>query len=181
MGTAVSIGRRVWTGIGALLLSACAGMGPGTLTPGVSTGPEVEARLGQPAKTWQNADGSRQLAFVSGPGGTQTFMAFIGPDGKLTRLVGVLNEYYFNLIRPGMTQDEVLALLGPASLNPTPYRRTDTLTWSWLYCQSQNVQQYFDVNFDATSGRVRNTGQHQFLHGYLPGTPACVMQNIDLP
>ena len=114
MGTAVSIGRRVWTGIGALLLSACAGMGPGALTPGVSTGPEVEARLGQPAKTWQNADGSRQLAFVSGPGGTQTFMAFIGPDGKLTRLVGVLNEYYFNLIRPGMTQDEVLALLGPA-------------------------------------------------------------------
>jgi hypothetical protein len=181
MGTAVSIGRRVWTGIGALLLSACAGMGPGALTSGVSTGPEVEARLGQPAKTWQNADGSRQLAFVSGPGGTQTFMAFIGPDGKLTRLVGVLNEYYFNLIRPGATQDEVLGLLGPASAPAMTYKRTDTLTWSWLYCQSQNVQQYFDVNFDVATGLVRNTGQHQWTHGYMPGTPPCVMQNIDLP
>jgi hypothetical protein len=37
---------------------------------------EVEARLGQPAMTWKNADGSQQLAFATGPGGTQTFMVF---------------------------------------------------------------------------------------------------------
>ena len=181
MNRAVSLRRLGLSGLSALFLSACAGYSSSALTPGVSTRPEVEARLGQPAMTWKNADGSQQLAFATGPGGTQTFMAFIGPDGKLTRLVGVLNEYYFNLIRPGMTQDEVLGLLGPASLNPTPYRRTDTLTWSWLYCQSQNVQQYFDVNFDAGTGRVRSIGQHQWTHGYMPGTPPCVMQNIDLP
>ena len=103
------------------------------------------------------------------------------PDGKLTRLVGVLNEGFFGLIQAGMTQDQVLRLLGPSSVPSMPYRRTDTLTWSWLYCQSQNVQQYFDVNFDAGTGRVRSIGQHQWTHGYMPGTPPCVMQNIDLP
>jgi hypothetical protein len=30
--------------------------------------------MGQPAMTWKNADGSQQLAFATGPGGTQTFM-----------------------------------------------------------------------------------------------------------
>jgi hypothetical protein len=138
--------------------------------------------MGQPAMTWKNADGSQQLAFATGPGGTQTFMVFRRhPTASSTRIVGVLNEGFFGLIQAGMTQDQVLRLLGPSSVPSMPYRRTDTLTWSWLYCQSQNVQQYFDVNFDAGTGRVRSIGQHQWTHGYMPGTPPCVMQNIDLP
>ena len=162
-------------------LAGCATPGSGGLTPGTSTLADVEARLGRPAKTWKNADGSQQLAFPTGPEGTQTFMVFITPDGKLQRIVGVLNEGFFGLIQAGMTQDQVLRLLGPSSVPSMPYRRTHTLTWSWLYCQSQNVQQYFDVNFDAGTGRVRSIGQHQWTHGYMPGTPPCVMQNIDLP
>ena len=86
MNRAVSLRRLGLSGLSALFLSACAGYSSSALTPGVSTRPEVEARLGQPAMTWKNADGSQQLAFATGPGGTQTFMAFIGPDGKLTRL-----------------------------------------------------------------------------------------------
>jgi len=137
--------------------------------------------LGKPAMVWKNPDGTSQLAYPFGPSGTQTFMVFVGADGKLQRIVGVLNEGFFGLIQAGMTQDQVLRLLGPSSVPSMPYRRTDTLTWSWLYCQSQNVQQYFDVNFDAGTGRVRSIGQHQWTHGYMPGTPPCVMQNIDLP
>lgn len=181
MGMMVSIGRRGGMAVGALFLSACAGYSGGPLTPGVSTLTEVEARLGQPAMVWKNADGSQQLAFATGPGGTQTFMVFVATDGKLQRIAGVLNEGFFDLIKPGMSQEQVLRLLGPSGTPPTPFRRTDTLTWSWLFCQSQNVQQYFDVNFDASTGLVRNIGQHQWTHGYMPGTPPCVMQNIDLP
>ena len=181
MNRAVSIRRLGLAGISALFLSACAGYSSSALTPGASTLPEVVATMGQPAMTWKNADGSQQLAFAAGPGGTQTFMVFVAPDGKLQRIVGVLNEGFFGLIQAGMTQDQVLRLLGPSSVPSMPYRRTDTLTWSWLYCQSQNVQQYFDVNFDAGTGRVRSIGQHQWTHGYMPGTPPCVMQNIDLP
>lgn len=162
-------------------LAGCATPGSGGLTPGTSTLADVEARLGRPAKTWKNADGSQQLAFPTGPEGTQTFMVFITPDGKLQRIVGVLNEQFFGLIQPGMTQEQVLRLLGPAGGPATPYRRSDTFAWTWLYCQSQNVMQYFDVSFDATTGLVRGAGQHLYTRGYLPGTPPCTMQNIDLP
>ena len=162
-------------------LAGCATPGSGGLTPGTSTLADVEARLGRPAKTWKNADGSQQLAFPTGPEGTQTFMVFIAPDGKLQRIVGVLNEQFFGLIQPGMTQEQVLRLLGPAGGPATPYRRSDTFAWTWLYCQSQNVMQYFDVSFDATTGLVRGAGQHLYTRGYLPGTPPCTMQNIDLP
>jgi hypothetical protein len=176
-----SLGRRGLAAIGALLLSACAGLGNRPLTPGLSTLPEVVATMGQPAMTWKNADGSQQLAFAAGPGGTQTFMVFVAPDGQLQRIVGVLNEGFFGRIEPGMSQEQVLRLLGPSGTPPTPFRRTGSLTWSWLFCQSQNLQQYFDVNFDAATGRVRSTGQHPWTHGYMPGTPPCQLQNIDLP
>ena len=75
MNRAVSLRRLGLSGLSALFLSACAGYSSSALTPGVSTRPEVEARLGQPAMTWKNADGSQQLAFATGPGGTQTFMS----------------------------------------------------------------------------------------------------------
>ncbi len=184
MNSVASMGRRALAVAALLGLAACSTTGPGGpagLTPGASTLPDVEARLGRPAQTWNNADGSRQLAFAQGPEGTQTFMVFIAPDGKLQRIVGVLNEGFFGLIQPGMTQEQVLRLLGPASVPPTPYRFSDTFAWTWLYCQSQNVMQYFDVSFDATTGRVRGAGQHLYTRGYLPGTPPCTMQNIDLP
>jgi hypothetical protein len=60
-----SLGRRGLAAIGALLLSACAGLGNRPLTPGLSTLPEVVATMGQPAMTWKNADGSQQLAFAA--------------------------------------------------------------------------------------------------------------------
>ncbi len=184
MKSVASMGRRALAAAALLGLAACSTTSPGGpagLTPGTSTLPDVEARLGRPAKAWKNADGSQQLAFQTGPEGTQTFMVFIAPDGKLQRIVGVLNEGFFGLIQPGMTQEQVLRLLGPASVPPTPYRFSDTFAWTWLYCQSQNVMQYFDVSFDAATGRVRGAGQHLYTRGYLPGTPPCTLQNIDLP
>lgn len=177
-----SLLRRGLIVISALLVAACAGYGSSPLTPGVSTLPEVVAVMGHPAMTWRNPDGSQQLAFAQGPAGTQTFMAHIAADGRLQRLTGVLNEAYFGRIEPGMTQAQVLRILGPSGAPwTTVYPRTQTLTWSWLFCPSQNLQQYFDVNFDVNTGLVRNTGQHQMLRGYLPGTPPCMPQNIDLP
>ena len=181
MRSAASNRGRSLAAVALLGLSACTSTGPTGLTPGSSTLSDVEARLGRPAMNWKNADGSRQLAFAQGPAGTQTFMVFIAPDGRLQRIVGVLNDDFFGLIKPGMTQEQVLRLLGPAGQPATPYRRTDSFAWTWLYCQSQNVMQYFDVSFDATTGLVRGAGQHLYTRGYMPDTPQCTMQNIDLP
>ena len=66
----------------ALILAGCASYSGSSLQPGVATLPEVVATMGEPAMRWTNADGSAQLAYPRGPAGTQTFMAYVGPDGQ---------------------------------------------------------------------------------------------------
>jgi hypothetical protein len=56
---------------------------------------------GQPALSWQDPDGSEQLAYPRGPAGSQTFMVFIAPDGRLQRIERVLDMEHFARIEPG--------------------------------------------------------------------------------
>ena len=152
--------RRGWGLLARLLMSACASYSGSNLKPGVSTLPEVVASMGEPAMVWKNPDGSEQLAYPRGPAGTQTFMAHIGPDGKLQRIEGVLDMAHFARIQAGMSKDEVQRVLGPPGSPWTQtFSRTNTLAWSWLFCDSLSLQTFFDVMFDATTGIVRSTGQ----------------------
>ncbi|WP_300336900.1 hypothetical protein [Accumulibacter sp.] len=158
----------------ALLVSACAGYSGSNLKPGVSTLPEVLASMGEPAMVWKNPDGSEQLAYPRGPLGTQTFMAYVGPDGKLQRIDKVLNTEHFARIQVGMNKDQVLRVLGPSGSSWTQfYSRSNLLAWSWLFCNSWNSQEFFDVMFDATSGIVHSTGQHPNLSGRDGAQPLC--------
>ena len=159
--------------LSALLVSACANYSGSNLRPGVSTLPEVVASMGEPALVWKNPDGSEQLAYPRGPAGTQTFMAYVGPDGKLQRLEGVLNMTHFAKIRSGMSKEEVLRILGPsAPLETRTYSNSNTLAWSWLFCDSSSLQDFFDVMFDATTGLVRTTEQRP-NYGGLGIQPTC--------
>ena len=97
----------------ALLVAAC---GPMTLRPGVSEA-EVRATMGAPALEFPAADGSRTLAYPTGPFGELTYMAQIGSDGRLQRVQQVLEDGRINTIVPGMTSEELLRLIGP------PYQR----------------------------------------------------------
>ena len=105
---------RIAVVAGALAAVGCAGINASSLQPGVSTLPQIEAALGAPAMVWKNPDGSAQLAYPFGPSGTQTFMVFVGADGKFQRITGVLNETQFRLVQPGMTKEQVLRILGPS-------------------------------------------------------------------
>lgn len=165
-----SAGLRGLLVLSVLLLSACAGSSGSNLKPGVSTLPEVMASMGEPAMVWKNPDGSEQLAFPRGPAGTQTFMAYVGPDGKLQRIEQVLDMAHFSRVQAGMSKDEVLRILGPSgSLWTQFYPRSNELAWSWLFCNSWNVQEFFDVMFDASTNIVRSTGMHP--NGNYP--PVC--------
>jgi hypothetical protein len=178
MPTKNSIFMRAGVVFGALLVSACAGINGPNLAPGVSTVTEVVAWMGPPVMFWKNADGSEQLAFARGPAGTQTFMAYVGADGKLQRIAGVLNEANFALVLPGMNPEQVMRIVGPSgSLWTQAYPRTNTLALSWLYCASGNFQNYFDVMFDATTGLVRSTGRSPVMVGRQGVTPSCFQEN----
>jgi hypothetical protein len=169
-----SVAVRKLAVLGGLLVSGCAGYGGGNLSPGVSTLPEVIAAMGQPAMTWKNPDGSEQLAFPRGPTGTQTFMAYMGPDGKLQRIEKVLDAEHISRIRIGMSKAEVLRILGPSGAEWTQtFARKNEISWSWLYCNSSNNEEFIDVNFDATVGEVRSTAQRPHLVGPTGIQPFC--------
>lgn len=181
MQSKTSVWMRAGVILCVLLVSGCAAINGSGLAPGVSTRSEVIATMGPPAMAWKNADGSEQLAYPRGPAGTQTYMAHVGADGKLHSIVGVLNEPYFQLVEPGMTQAEVLRIVGPSGAFWTQsYPRTNTLAWTWLYCASGDFQNYFDVYFDMTTGLVRSTGRSPVFAGRMGGTPGCTQDNLDL-
>jgi hypothetical protein len=161
--------------LAALLLSACAGYSGSGLQAGVATLPEVIATMGMPALSWQDPDGSEQLTYPRGPAGTQTFMVFIAPDGRLQRIEGVLDMVHFARIEAGKSDREsVLRLLGPSVAQWTDYfKARDELVWEWRFCDSWNQLARFDVLFDATTGIVRSTYQRPDLMGWDGVAPYC--------
>ncbi|EXI79514.1 MAG: hypothetical protein AW10_02368 [Candidatus Accumulibacter appositus] len=161
--------------LAALLLTACAGYSGRGLQAGVATLPEVIATMGMPALSWQDPDGSEQLAYPRGPAGTQTFMVFIAPDGRLQRIEGVLDMVHFARVEAGKSDREsVLRLLGPSVPQWTDYfKARDELVWEWRFCDSWNQLARFDVLFDATTGIVRSTYQRPDLMGWDGVAPYC--------
>ena len=141
-----------------LLFSACAGYSGANLKPGVASEGEVRQVMGAPAKHWELPGGGRQLAYPRGPAGFDTFMVYTDGTGILVRIVGVLNMESFARIQQGMTQAEVLQLIGPPQPQWTAYfKARDELVWEWRYCDSWNEAARFDVLFDASTKIVRTT------------------------
>lgn len=163
----------VWTCV--FLLTACAGYAGRGLKPGVATLSEVVATMGAPALSWKDADGSEQLVYPRGPAGTQTFMVFIAPDGRLLRIEPVLNMEHFARVEAGKSdQASVLRLLGPSVPQWTNYfKERDELVWEWQFCDSWNQLARFDVLFDATTGIVRTSYQRQAMMGRDGVAPWC--------
>lgn len=141
-----------------LVLAACASYSGAGLRPGEARLEDVVRLMGQPALRWQDPDGSIQLAYPRGPEGIHTFMVKLGPDGRLQSNVNVLDKAGLARIRPGMTQEQVLRVLGPPDYRRTAYfRARDELVWDWRACTyNLNIQRIF-VLFDATAGTVRST------------------------
>lgn len=135
--------------LGAALLAGCAALGIAGLEPGRSTEADVRRALGEPARTWPAPDGSRLLAFPSGPAGTQTHMATLAADGRLLRLEQVLTEERIARISPGTTTAaELERLIGP------PWRTIDfpnksATAWDYVL---QDIGGYL-VDFSAMVGR----------------------------
>jgi hypothetical protein len=140
-----------------LALAACASAAS-RLAPGVSTRQEVLTALGPPAQTWKLPDGGEQLAFTTAPAGYQTRMVIVGPDGRLARIDDALREPVLDRIEAGMSEDDVLRLIGPSVPQWTAdfeVRREHVL--EWRYCSEFSQISRFDVLFDQDSRRVRST------------------------
>lgn len=157
------------------VLSGCAGYAGRDLVVGVAKQDEVRAVMGAPAMQWTEQDGSVQLAYPRGPEGTQTFMVFLAPDGRLQRIVNVLDEKTFSRVRPGKDgQAEVLRLLGPPAERQTAfYTRRNVLVWEWLYCNAFGNQAWFGVEFEGMAGAVVSTYSRPDYRGWDGTEPVC--------
>jgi len=140
------------------LIASCTTYSGAGLKPGEARLEDVMHVMGQPAMRWQYADNSIQLAYPRGPLGFHTYMAYISPDGKLQRIENVLEPKSFALVRPGMTESEVLRTLGPSYPGWTSYYMArDELVWEWRYCDDWNKVERFHVLFDRSKMTVRST------------------------
>lgn len=141
-----------------MLLGACASYNGRGLIPGEAGLENVLGLMGKPAMQWQLTDGSVQLAYPRGPMGLDTYMVFLGSDGKLRQIENVLDQKHFARIRQGITKQEVLRILGPSHPGWTAYfERRDELVWEWRFCDDWNEPSRFDVLFDNSTGTVRST------------------------
>lgn len=135
-----------------LALSGCAAYDGFTLRSGASTEAEVRSLMGAPALEFAGPDGSKELVYPRGPMGSQTFMAEVGRDGVLRGVRAVLSDDTFNRIQPGMTQDEILRMIGPPR-DTERFARLAQTAWDWKYVDTWGYPSIFSVMFDD-QGRV---------------------------
>jgi hypothetical protein len=140
-----------------LLLAACASYSGSGLKPGEATLAEVEGVMGTPMMRWKNPDGSLQLAYPRGQAGFHTYMVAIGADGRLASIANVLDSKNFALIQPGMTEEQVLRILGPTTCGKAVFPARNELVWQWRYLDDFRASAHFFVLFDTATGKVRST------------------------
>jgi hypothetical protein len=143
-----------------LVLVGCASLGgpPPAIGDSVDT---VKLKLGQPTSVY-SAGSEQLLEYAQGPMGQVTWMAHIGPDGRLTRFEQVLTGATFATIKVGSaTHEDVLRTIGrPAEKSTLPLQGFEV--WSYRYKENDVWNSMMHVHFDR-NGIVR-----QMLNGPDP-------------
>jgi hypothetical protein len=142
----------------AAALTGCGSYSGRYLKPGESTLQDVRASMGKPALQWDDPDHSTQLSYPRGPAGFQSYMVYLDPSGRLQRIENVMDPASFQRIRPGMTENEVLRILGPPVPEWTSYfEARRERVWEWRYCDEMSQKARFDVLFDGDRHTVRTS------------------------
>jgi hypothetical protein len=121
----------------ALLLAGCAGYDGGSLSPGRSTGAEVEKVMGPSQEKRAGAGGETVLWFPRLPAGRVSYAARIGKDDRLIAVEQRLTREYLEQLKPGQSREsDVRDVLGPPS-RVDPYPRMQREAWTY---QAHGIQ-----------------------------------------
>ena len=143
---------KITTLAAALLLAACATR-PAPL-PG-ETADAVQTKLGKPTSIYVDPDGAaRSLEYATGPMGQYTWMARLGPDGRLTAYEQVLTGETFATLKVDQaTKEQVLRTIGrPAERSRVAMQNYEV--WSYRYKEAGVWNSMMHVHFDE-QGVVR--------------------------
>ena len=127
-------------------LAGCAALSRTPPSPG-DTRDQVQAKLGVPTAVYA-ASGGAVLEYARGPFGQQTWMARMGPDGRLQRYEQVLTADHFGALKIGSaTRTEVLHALGRPT--ETSYLDIPELeVWSYRYRESDVWNSMMHIHFN---------------------------------
>lgn len=123
--------RSAWAAAALLVLSACAGYGPGGLPAGASSAQAI-AQMGPPTGRHALDAGGQRLEFARGPYGRHTYMLDFDAQDRLLRAEQVLTENNFYALQIGMGREEVLRRIGRPSDTMYLSRQRHRL-WSYRY------------------------------------------------
>jgi hypothetical protein len=136
------------------LLSGLAGCGAMRTAPAVGdTVQAVQAKFGRPTAVYPAA-GGQVFEYATGPMGQETWMATIGPDGRMSAFEQVLTSQKFATLKIGQANKaEVLRTIGrPAETSWLSLPKLEV--WSYRYKESGVWNSMMHVHFDR-SGIVR--------------------------
>lgn len=166
---------RLLLAVFVVTLEACTTLFPPAVNIG-DTEAEVIAKRGQP--THRYLDGrDHLLEYARGPWGQQTYMARIGPDGRVISFEQVLTSEKFATIKVGKaTKDDVLRTIGAPG--DTSYLSWSNLeVWAYPYKESNVWNSVMYVHFDkngivremlnAPDPRYDSDGRFPFWGGHL--------------
>lgn len=140
------------------LVAGCASYEGRGLQDGSSRTADAVRVMGEPALRWTEPDGGETFAYPRGPAGYHTYFLRFDANGVLVSRENVLEPKHFARLREGMTQDEVLRVIGPPFPGWTLYfKARDELVWEWRWCDDFGEAARFNALFDGTSGRLRST------------------------
>ncbi len=137
------------------MLTACSSYAP-PANLNDFTKDELVAKMGPPDVQRQTPLGTR-LEFPRGPAGRHTWFVYLDANGRVSRADQVLTEENFNLITPGMAQDEVRHRLGRPS-EVQGLARERGVVWNYRY--ENHFCQWFQVEI-SQEHQVRSTGYGQ--------------------
>jgi hypothetical protein len=123
-----------WMFLLVALLAGCASIDGRTLEPGKSTAKEVTSLMGEPAMDVKRPSGETLLYFPRHPWGRKTYVATIGPDGRLRGIDQRVTYDNIHSVRAGMRKEEVRELLGPPrEITRLPRQQRDVWEFPWLH------------------------------------------------
>jgi hypothetical protein len=127
---------KLWP-LALLVLAGCAGYDGRTLTPGLSTGAEVEKLMGPSAEKRAGADGETVLWFPRLPYGRVSYAARIGKDDRLIAVEQRLTRENVGDLKVGTSREsDVRDLLGPPN-RVDWFERKQVNAWTY---QAQGIE-----------------------------------------
>lgn len=153
------------TAIASALLPACDSVVLQEIKPGVTTAAEVRSRLGNPGAEFTNPDGSVTWEYTRQPQGVDCYMITLNREQIVVSMDQVLNDTNYAAVGEGMSQPEILRLLGtPASKVVYNNLQEEILEWR-IRGMTASEETYFNAHFDLSSGLLKKAGKRVAQHG----------------